>query len=137
MSLLLASVPSNLVNLAGGSSWRSSFTAPLTASVNFLTTGKITGMTSFTSDNWYSLAPQTDVGDNYEIQATLLYKEPGATFNGTLDTWLALTDPRTWSLTQSGAGGGEITAAILVKIRALGGSVVAEGTYDFKVEVFL
>lgn len=133
MSLLLASIPTNIVNLQSGVSSENSFTSPATAEIQFNSNGTIDGITSSTSDKWYELAPVSGVGADYEIFATRVSGDPLTT--GALDTWESLSAARSWSITQTGAG---LTSGImLIKIRDLLGNVLSEANFTIKVEVFI
>ncbi len=130
MSLLLASIAQPLVSLAGGRCEVSDFTSPNTATLTFETDGTISGLTTATSYNWFSLAPLAGVGGNYEIFAT---RTAGTLPTGTLDTWLPLTGAVGWQLTQSGVG--EKRTTLTIKIRTTSGSELASASYVIVAEV--
>lgn len=130
MSLLLSAVAANIVSLSIGSAEASDFSSPNTAQLSFESNGTITGLTTFTSDKWYLLAPITAIGNDYEIFAT---RTAGVLPSGTLDTWIPLSSAVSWSLTQTGIG--EKMSTLTIKIRTLGGAVLAEGSYVIIAEV--
>lgn len=129
MSLLLASIPVNIVSLSGGRAEVSDFTSPNTAQIDFNSDGTITGLETGT-DNWFTLAPSVGIGADYEIFAE---RTAGALPTGTMDTWIALSSNRSWSVTQAGAG--ESSSTILVKIRTSSGGLLASASYDLFAEV--
>lgn len=129
MSLLLAAIPTNIVSLSGGRAEVSDFSSPNTAQIDFNSDGTIAGLETGT-DKWHALAPLVAVGADYEIYVT---RTAGTLPTGTMDTWLALSSNRSWSITQSGIG--EKRSTILVKIRTTGGALVAEASYVLVAEV--
>lgn len=69
-------------------------------------------------------------GAGYECHMTMV---SGTDFTGTLDTWLALSSNRTWSLSQSGIG---TTSGVgTLSIRPVGGGVIASCTVTVSAEV--
>ena len=129
MSLLLASTPVNIVSLSGGRAEVSDFTSPNTAQIDFNSDGTITGLETG-ADKWFALAPSVGIGADYEIFAE---RTAGVLPTGTMDTWLALSSNRSWSVTQAGAG--ETSSTILVKIRTSSGGLLASASYDLFAEV--
>lgn len=97
MSLLLSSAKGNIFNLPTSVSDASS-TNPLTITLSFGLGGDYGGTES---GRWY-LPVVSNIGNDFEILA----EEVGGTvgFTGTFDTWLVISELRTWSLTKSSVG---------------------------------
>lgn len=130
MSILLAAVAQNTVQLSYGRVEDFVFTAPSNAIISFNSDGTISGLDEG-SPKWFNIAPQTGVGANYEIFVSRI---AGSLPTGTMDTWLSLSAGQAWTLTQSAAG--ERLSTIRVQIRPNSGSTMAQADYDMSAEVY-
>ena len=77
------------------------------------------------------VTPKASAPGTYEARATL---DSGDTPTGTLNTWLALTSNRAWSLTQSTVGSQQ--AELTIEIRKGSGSALASATITLYAEQF-
>jgi hypothetical protein len=75
------------------------------------------------------VTPKASAPGTYEARATL---DSGDTPTGTLNTWLALTSNRAWSLTQATAGSKQ--AILTIEIRKGSGAALASATITLEVE---
>ena len=130
MSILLAAVAQNTVQLSYGRVEVFVFTAPANATITFNSNGTISGLTEG-STKWFNIAPQTGVGANYEIFVSRI---AGSLPTGTMDTWLSLSAGQSWTLTQSAPG--ERLSTIRVQIRPNSGAAMAQADYDMSAEVY-
>jgi hypothetical protein len=129
MSLLLASIAQNSVQLYGGESVTIGFVNPMTASIEFTSAGGINGLTDGVAQ--WQFPGGTGVGASYEIFAT---RTAGTIPDvGTMDTWEALSSNRTWSNTLT--VGVEKTSTLLIKIRETAtGAILSQASYLINVE---
>ena len=97
MSLLLSSAKGNIFDLPTSVS-DTGLINPLTITLSFGLGGDYGGTES---GRWY-LPVVSNIGNDFEILAEEVGGPAG--FTGTFGTWLAISESRTWSLTQSGAG---------------------------------
>jgi hypothetical protein len=93
--------------------------APQTATYTIKSDGTIT-TTAGGSATWNS---STTAGSGYEVKATVT---SGSLTSGTTGSWLALSSNRSWSKTDSTAGGGDVSAIFRLDIRATGTTTVLD-----------
>lgn len=100
------------------------------ARLDFESDGDIVAITSVGSaDQGDWITPKSAAPGLYEIMA---HQDSGDPVTGTLDTWLALTSSRSWSLEQLVAG--SATAALTISIR-LGGAVLSTRAWGLEATV--
>jgi len=134
LNVLLAIAPSGVVNLTGGGGASDTVAAPGTAQATcqFESDGDIVSITttSGTVDVGDWVTPRAVAPGAYEI---LAHVNSGTSPTGSaLDTWLALTSNRSWTLTQVGAGSKTVNMTISIRI---GGVTLSSGTFVITVTV--
>jgi hypothetical protein len=95
------------------------FGAPQTASYTIKSDGTIID-NSGTTGTWNG---STTAGSGYEVKATVT---SGSLTSGTTGSWLSLSSNRSWSKTDSTAGGSSADAAFTLQIRAAGTTTVLD-----------
>lgn len=96
---------------------------PTAAVVIFTSTGQI-DLINGTDGTWWSDYPETGIGSDYEIRATIV---SGTVSSGTTGSWLALTSGQFWSR-DSGALNVEQTVVLTIEIRDVATSTVQDST---------
>lgn len=92
------------------------------------TGGALSWITTFTSPDWLK-PPDGGDADSYEIRATEVSQSGGAaTRLGTMDTWLALTSTRFWTIQRTALTNGTSEWVIDFEIRTIGASPTDEVT---------
>lgn len=118
---------SSQVDISGGGGASDTNAGAAFAGIGFESDGDITSTNttgSVDAGDW--IAPKAAAPGGYEIMA---HQDSGDAVDGTssaLDTWLALTSDRAWTLTQ--VGGGSKAASLTVSIR-LGSATLSSGVF--------
>jgi hypothetical protein len=129
VSLLLTNVGRSAINIPAVTASESGSVTPVEAFINFATNGVATY--SGGQFVWFS-AIALNVGDDYEIKAEINEAPEGA-FDGAVDTWLAMTSAREWSLSSNS---GINVGSLLISIRKAGETtVMRSGIISFNVAV--
>jgi hypothetical protein len=120
------------VDISAGGAVEDVEAAPSTAlaRIDFESDGDITAITSVGSvdaGDW--LSPKSAAPGAYQIMA---HQNSGDAVTGSLDTWLALTSTRSWSLEQLVAGA--VAANLTISI-GIGGVALSSGTFTLEAEV--
>lgn len=84
----------------------------VTASVQYNSDGSVATSPS-SSSTWFS-PTASGTGDDYEIYVSV---SSGSTPSGTLNTWLALSSARQWSVTDTNDGPSSVTTTLSVQVR--------------------
>lgn len=127
MSLLLSSAKKTIFSLPTSVS-DAGPTNPFTITLSFGLGGDYGGTVS---GRWY-LPNVANIGNDFEIYAEEVGGPSG--FSGTFNTWLTISELRTWSLTQTGVG--ISTGQITFSLRRAGEStVVISQLCNWSVEV--
>ena len=84
-----------------------------TATITYYSNGDVTHSNAASGQLWFD-PTSTGVGDNYEIYVSVT---SGVTPTGTLNTWLALSSNRTWSVTDTISDGTARSTTLAVQIR--------------------
>ena len=126
------------VNIAPIGPYEANTTSPADARVEikFLTNGHIQisiNASAFTNDgSWWTAAPSTGIGNDYEIRATTV---SGSAINiGTLNTWQALSSDRTYGMLETSNTTTARTGTVRFEIRHVATSTI-RGTYDLFMSV--
>lgn len=84
-----------------------------TATITYYTNGDVTHSNAASGQLWFD-PTSTGIGDLYEIYVSV---SSGVTPSGTLNTWLALSSNRTWSVTDAINDGSSRSSTLAVQIR--------------------